>query len=749
MNRDILHQKLEKLRHAYNALNLEWHRHSEQLEWKRRSERLKSLGGGSGSASASADKPNLNVLRYQIQAEELRFQELSQEMADLAIEIESLERQISIEDYQGQELSLDNFVLEEFTYKYHVGGPLTADDYTYIKRQADDDFFNGLIAGEFCYVFSARQMGKSSLRVRTAAKLRESDVICITLLASMIIGNSDNLTEELWYRGVINHISLDVGLYKRFNDEKWWNSQAGLSSVQRFSKFIKTILLPTVSQPVVIFIDEIDRILSLNFSLDGFFAAIREFYNSRAELPIYNKLTFAMLGVAAPTALIRDAHSTPFNIGRSIYLTGFTGEESQPLIYGLRENSVNPKALLSIILRWTGGQPFLTQKLCHLVQVSGKLINDGEEEKWIANLVQSHIVKSFGPAQIFWGQDVYIHLKSISDRILLSFRARKLLALYRSILHVGFVELEDSAVQLDLCLSGLATVRQNKLLVSNLIYREIFNLSWIKKSVESLTQNPYARQIQAWVSSGYQDQSCLLYGDVLKKALHQAESLMLAQENKQFLLASKALDQQLLFLADPQEQQLVLQDLFRWTGGYKPLNELVLRLLRHHKRPMNQSVELWIERTIETKVLTDWESSSLGGNLLQAVASNIKNSTVCSPMWLLIAYRSLLISDVIDDSFSEEKTELQRIGIIRQRSGQIAISGLIYAKAFDLMWVNRSISGLCPYARKLVAWTDSGESDRTQLLSARELEIAHEWSVGKKLDKRDYSFLVESMLENT
>jgi hypothetical protein len=46
---------------------------------------------------------------------------------------------------------------------YVTGGTLRHDAPSYVERQADKDLLDGLLKGEFCYVLTSRQMGKSSL----------------------------------------------------------------------------------------------------------------------------------------------------------------------------------------------------------------------------------------------------------------------------------------------------------------------------------------------------------------------------------------------------------------------------------------------------------------------------------------------------------------------------------------------------------------------------------------------------------
>ncbi|MGD1921155.1 MAG: AAA-like domain-containing protein, partial [Pleurocapsa sp.] len=240
--------------------------------------------------------------------------------------------------------------------KHQVGGSLNVKDATYVKRKADKELYQALLNGEFCYVFNCRQMGKSSLRVRTKSLLEAQGYACVSLDMTNI--GSQEIAPMQWYKSLASEIWRGLGLMNQVSLKNWWQDHADLSPIQCLNLFISNVVLAEIeAEKIFIFIDEIDSVLSLNFATDDFFALIRYFYNARAEDARFNRLGFALFGVATPGELIRDSQRTPFNIGKAIELTGFTLEEAQPLIDGLTSKSANPKAVLKEILYWTGGQP--------------------------------------------------------------------------------------------------------------------------------------------------------------------------------------------------------------------------------------------------------------------------------------------------------------------------------------------------------------------------------------------------------
>lgn len=265
---------------------------------------------------------------------------------------------------------------------YSVSGTVQSANGLYISRNADRELLALTRAGEFAYILTTRQLGKSSLMIHTAQQLHREGVRNVIIdLGQIGVG----VSQEEWYLGLLAEIEHDLNLTT--SSAIWFREHSQLGMIQRMTTFFEEVLLKETTDRVVIFVDEIDTTLSLNFT-DDFFAAIRYFYNARAHVPEFKRLSFVLIGTAAPSDLIRDRLRTPFNIGQQVDLRDFTFEEALPLAAGFGLKEEHARQVLRTILNWTNGHPYLTQRIC-------KELAEQQRENWSPAEVDDFVRRTF------------------------------------------------------------------------------------------------------------------------------------------------------------------------------------------------------------------------------------------------------------------------------------------------------------------------------------------------------------------
>ncbi|NET58948.1 MAG: hypothetical protein F6K47_23225 [Symploca sp. SIO2E6] len=199
-----------------------------------------------------------------------------------------------------------------------------------------------------------------------------------------------------------------------------------------------------------------------------------------------------------------------------------------------REKASTPQLVVEQVLYWTDCHPALVSKICQLILQSESTIHTNKEKEYVEQLVQQDLIKSWH-TQTETEPIPKIHAQLINNQNCDPFW---LLLSYKQILQADSLASNGSTEQQELLRLGLVIKRQERLRVYNRIYQEVFNSTWLNRTLEIL--RPYAREISTWLASDGQDASQLLQGEALAEALNwtKGKGKLNPQEDK-FLIASQ------------------------------------------------------------------------------------------------------------------------------------------------------------------------------------------------------------------
>lgn len=244
------------------------------------------------------------------------------------------------------------------------GGVVKLRDKFYLERQGDARLKREVIReGTTITIRASRQTGKSSLLVRGVnyARKNGAKVVHYDLQRT----DAKRLaTPDIFLRDlaelIVRKLKLDVTEVENF-----WGSSLGPQD--KLTNLMEDYVLPEVDTPIVLALDEVDRLLRTTSAYSDFFALLRFWHNSRASEEQWNKFNLVLVISTEPYLLISNIHESPFNVGHRIYLEDFNEDQVRDL--NQRHGSPVSNDDFPQLMDLLGGQPYLTRQALYTLTV--------------------------------------------------------------------------------------------------------------------------------------------------------------------------------------------------------------------------------------------------------------------------------------------------------------------------------------------------------------------------------------------
>jgi hypothetical protein len=209
--------------------------------------------------------------------------------------------------------------------------------------------------GTITTIRASRQTGKSSLLVRGIHHARQSGAKVVHLDMQRI--DSDHLTTpDVFLRCLAEMIARKLQLDPAKVEQLW---QGKLGPQDKLNYLMEDYILPETDTPIVLAMDEADRLLQTSFHSD-FFGLLRSWNSSAAYDEEWEKLNLVLVISTEPHLLIADILQSPFNVGLSLYLEDFS--EAQVHDLNRRHGSPMRPNNFARLMELLSGHPYLTRK---------------------------------------------------------------------------------------------------------------------------------------------------------------------------------------------------------------------------------------------------------------------------------------------------------------------------------------------------------------------------------------------------
>ncbi|GAB4383161.1 MAG: hypothetical protein Kow00121_44580 [Elainellaceae cyanobacterium] len=242
-----------------------------------------------------------------------------------------------------------------------LGNPLSADSQFYIEREVggaerstiEAYCTNAILApGALIRIKGSKRMGKTSLVIRILHQVvdqHQTIFLSFRTIEPAVLQDPDQFLQ--WF---CRQVTLGLQLPDRLAD--YWDDLFG--STISCKSYFEEYLLAEIAQPIVLALDDVDRLFAYPDLADEFFGLLRAWHEDTKSRDIWKKLRL-IVAHSTEVYIPLNIHKSPFNVGIPIELPALTQEQVQTLAERYQLRNVEP--WIQPLITLVGGQPYLVQ----------------------------------------------------------------------------------------------------------------------------------------------------------------------------------------------------------------------------------------------------------------------------------------------------------------------------------------------------------------------------------------------------
>jgi hypothetical protein len=270
-------------------------------------------------------------------------------------------------------------------------GPVPLDSAFYVDRPPIESRSCQTItqAGALIRIKAPRQMGKTSLLDRIVDRAVKEGYRTVRLNLLQAEGAVFTSLDKFlrWFCACVSH---KLQLPSQLGD--YWDEDRG--SIVNCTTYFEAHLLEQIDSPLVLALDEVDRVFQSAEIAQGFFPMLRSWHEEAKTIDIWEQLRLVVVHSTEDYGPL-DINQSPFNVGLPVELTEFTPEQVKDL--AVRHKLDWKETQVQQLMAMVGGHPYLVRlalyNLAYQDLTLEQLLQDAPTD---AGIYEEHLRRHWG-----------------------------------------------------------------------------------------------------------------------------------------------------------------------------------------------------------------------------------------------------------------------------------------------------------------------------------------------------------------